>query len=81
MNELENNGNEQLSLARQEGMRHGRITATVQCIRKLMANLKLPLEDVLVLLEIPRRERKTYRAIIAATEKQRQAARAAAQKP
>lgn len=81
MNKQENSWNEQLSLAREEGMRQGKITATVKCIRKLMGNLDLPLENVLALLEIPRKERKTYRGIIGAAEKQRQATKSVGQKP
>lgn len=64
---------QQLRDARQEGIRHGKILATTQNLSMLTKNLKISLQEALILLEIPRKERKTYEKILASRSKQKAA--------
>ncbi len=57
--------------AREEGIRQGKIVSTMTALKMLMKNLKLSPAEAMLLLEIPRKERKTYEKILANREKQR----------
>ncbi len=59
-NQTTNPLTQQLKDARQEGIRHGKILATTKNLSMIMKNLHIPIQEALVLLEIPRKERKTY---------------------
>lgn len=63
-NQINNSFPQQLREARQEGMRHGKILATTKSVSMLMKNLNVSLQEAMILLEIPRKERKTYEKII-----------------
>ncbi len=62
---------QQLRDARQEGIRHGKIRATTKNLSILTRNLKISLQEAIILLEIPRKEQKTYEKILASREKQK----------
>ncbi len=62
---------QQLRDARQEGIRHGKILATTKHLSMLAKNLKISLQEAMALLEIPRKERKTYERILASRAKQK----------
>ncbi len=65
---------QQLRDARQEGIRHGKILATTKNLSMLTRNLKISLQDAMALLEIPRKERKTYIKIFDSRTLQKQKA-------
>ncbi len=48
---------------RKEGARQEAVRRTVMHLRSVMSTLHLSLEDALIVLEIPRSERNTYRKI------------------
>lgn len=58
--------------ARAEGMRQGKIVATSAALHMLVKNLKLTPQEAVVLLEINRKERKTYLKILATEAKRRE---------
>ncbi len=58
--------------ARQEGIRQGKIVATAAALHMLVKNLKLTPQEAVVLLEINRKERKTYLKILANEAKRRE---------
>ncbi len=58
--------------ARAEGMRQGKIAATAAALHMLVKNLKLTPQEAVVLLEINRKERKTYLKILATEAKRRE---------
>lgn len=62
---------QQLRDARQEGIRHGKILATTKNLAMIMKNLHIPIQEALILLEIPKKERKTYEKIFASRAKQK----------
>ncbi len=62
---------QQLRDARQEGIRHGKILATTKNLSMLTRNLKISLQEAMALLEIPRKERKTYMKILKSKEPQK----------
>lgn len=55
---------QQLRDARQEGIRQGKILATTKNLSMLAKSLKISIQEAMALLEIPRKERKTYMRII-----------------
>ncbi len=55
---------QQLRDARQEGIRHGKILATTKNLSMLTRNLHIPIQEAMILLEIPKKERKTYEKIL-----------------
>jgi len=46
--------------ARQEGIRQGKILATAKILATLTRKLNIPVQEAMILLEIPKKERKTY---------------------
>lgn len=70
-NQTTNPLTQQLRDARQEGIRHGKILATTKNLSMIMKNLHLPLQEALILLEIPKKERKTYAKILTSKENQK----------
>lgn len=58
--------------ARQEGIRQGKISATAAALQKIVKGMAITLEEAMILLEIPRKERKTYIKIFANKERQAQ---------
>ncbi len=57
--------------ARLEGIRQGKILATTKALAMLIKNLGLSSWDAMVLLEIPKKERKTYTKIFENRDKQK----------
>ena len=55
---------QQLRDARQEGIRQGKILATTKNLSMFAKSLKISIQEAMALLEIPRKERKTYVRII-----------------
>lgn len=64
---------QQLREARQEGIRQGKILATTKNLSMIMKNLHISIQDAMVLLEIPRKERKTYERILSSRTSQKAA--------
>lgn len=56
--------------ARQEGIRQGKISSTTAALQKIVKGMAITLEEAMILLEIPRKERKTYIKIFANKERQ-----------
>ena len=71
----ENNKLEQLlretrQEAREDGIRQGKIVATTAALRRLVQKMGMTPQEAMILLEIPKKERKTYAKIFANREKQ-----------
>ncbi len=63
---------EQLAAARAEGIRQGKLDATKRALQMLQKTTHCTLDDALLMLEVPRKERKTYVKIFAAVARQKQ---------
>ena len=57
--------------AREDGIRQGKIVATTAALKMIMKNMKISPQEAMILLEIPRKERKTYEKILANRERQK----------
>ena len=57
--------------AREDGIRQGKIVATTAALKMIMKNMKISTQEAMILLEIPRKERKTYEKILANRERQK----------
>lgn len=57
--------------AREDGIRQGKIVATTAALKMILKNMKLSPEEAMSLLEIPKRERRTYERILANRERQK----------
>lgn len=73
----ENNKLEQLlretrQEAREDGIRQGKILATTAALRRLVQKMGMTPQEAMSLLEIPKKERRTYARILANRARQRQ---------
>lgn len=57
--------------ARLEGIRQGKISATTAALQKIIKGTGITLDEAMILLETPKKERKTYIKIFANKERQR----------
>ena len=58
--------------AREDGIRQGKILATTAALRRLVQKMGMTPQEAMSLLEIPKKERRTYARILANRERQRQ---------